>query len=270
MNVLLVTIDQWRADSLSCAGHPCARTPNIDRLAARGVRFARHYAQAAPCGPSRASLHTGMYLHNHRSVGNGTPLDARFTNLPLEVRKLGFVPTLFGYTDTTVDPRTVDDPDDPRLRTYEGVLPGFEVEVQLPEAADAWLAWLDAKGYDVPDSVWDLYADRDLDSPEAADRGPTWAPVKYASEHTEAAFLVERFVDWHEHRDDSEDDWFAHVTFLRPHPPYVAPAPWHDLIDPADVPMPTRHADASTEGAEHPMVAGAMFVDEIRAPRSPG
>jgi arylsulfatase A-like enzyme len=266
VNVLLITIDQWRGDSLSCAGHPCARTPNVDRLAARGVRFARHYAQAAPCGPSRASLLTGMYLHHHRAVGNGTPLDARFTNLALEMATAGYRPTLFGYTDTTVDPRTVSDPDDPRLRTYEGVLPGFEVEVQLPEAADAWLAWLATKGYDVPASVWDLYADRDADGPEAGDRGPTWAPVKYASEHTEAAFLVERFVDWHRQRDG--EDWFAHVTFLRPHPPYVAPAPWHDLVDPADVPLPVRHESPEAEGAEHPLVAGAMFVDEVRAPAS--
>ena len=192
-NVLLITIDQWRADSLSCAGHPCAQTPNIDRLAARGVRFARHYAQAAPCGPSRASLLTGMYLHNHRSVGNGTPLDARFTNLALEMRTAGFEPTLFGYTDTTVDPRTVSDPNDWRLHTYEGVLEGFDVEVRLPEAAEAWIEWLRTKGYDVSDDVWDVYRQRDL--PEAADRGPTWAPVGYASEHTEAAFLVERFVD---------------------------------------------------------------------------
>jgi arylsulfatase A-like enzyme len=267
VNVLLVTIDQWRADSLSCAGHPCAQTPNIDRLAARGVRFARHYAQAAPCGPSRASLLTGTYLHNHRSVGNGTPLDARFTNLALEVAALGMRPTLFGYTDTTVDPRTVTDPDDWRLRTYEGVLPGFEVEVRLPEAAEAWLEWLGTKGYDVPDSVWDLYADRD--HAEADGRGPTWAPVRYASEHTEAAFLVERFVDWHG-RQDPTAPWFAHVTFLRPHPPYVAPAPWHDLVDPADVPLPVRHDELDAEGAQHPMVAGALFVDQVRAPADEG
>ncbi|MEZ5321107.1 MAG: alkaline phosphatase family protein [Microthrixaceae bacterium] len=265
MNILLVTIDQWRADSLGCAGHPCARTPNIDRLAARGARFTRHYAQAAPCGPSRASLLTGTYLHNHRVVDNGTPLDDRFTNLALELAAVGYRPTLFGYTDTTVDPRTVDDPDDPRLRTYEGVLPGFEVEVRLPESADAWLGWLGTKGYDVPDSVWDLYADRDRTG--AAGRGPTWAPVRYSSEHTEAAFLVERFVEWHRGRLRTAP-WFAHVTFLRPHPPLVAPAPFHDLIDPAEVPMPVRHADMTAEGAQHPMVAGAMFVDAVRAPES--
>ena len=103
-NVLFVTADQWRGDSLSCAGHPVVRTPNLDRLATSGVRFARHFAQAAPCGPSRASLYTGMYLMNHRSATNGTPLDARHTNVALEARKLGYRPALFGYTDTSVDP----------------------------------------------------------------------------------------------------------------------------------------------------------------------
>lgn len=265
MNVLLITIDQWRADSLSCAGHPCARTPNIDRLAARGVRFERHYAQTAPCGPSRASLLTGTYQHNHRVVANGTPLDARFTNLALELRASGYDPTLFGYTDTTVDPTTVTGPDDPRLFTYEGVLPGFRVEVGLPEAAAAWLEWLGTRGYDVPSSVGELYEDRDHSG--GSGRGPTWAPVRYSSDHTEAAFLVERFIDWHT-RLPTDRPWAAHVTFLRPHPPFVAPSPWHDLVDPADVPMPLRHADRASEGAEHPLVAAATSVDLVRPPSS--
>ena len=77
LNVLFITADQWRGDCLSALGHPCLKTPNLDRLAAEGTLFARHYAQATPCGPSRASLYTGMYLQNHRSVVNGAPLDAR-------------------------------------------------------------------------------------------------------------------------------------------------------------------------------------------------
>ena len=52
LNVLFVTADQWRADCLSSAGHPVVRTPHLDRLAADGVAFRRHFAQAAPCGPS--------------------------------------------------------------------------------------------------------------------------------------------------------------------------------------------------------------------------
>ena len=61
-NVLFITADQFRGDCLSAAGHPVVRTPNLDRLAAGGVSFRRHFANAAPCGPSRAGLYTGMYL----------------------------------------------------------------------------------------------------------------------------------------------------------------------------------------------------------------
>jgi arylsulfatase A-like enzyme len=66
MNVLLITADQWRGDCLSSLGHRQARTPHLDRLAAGGALFARHHGQATPCGPARASLHTGLYACNHR------------------------------------------------------------------------------------------------------------------------------------------------------------------------------------------------------------
>ena len=147
-NILLVTLDQWRGDCLGVAGHQVVRTPHLDRLAAEGIRFTSHYAQAAPCGPSRASLLTGTYQHVHRSVQNGTPLDARFTNVALEARAAGYDPVLFGHTDTTVDPRTVPD-DDPRLEDYEGPLPGFHIALELPEHREAWYRWLEDRGHDI-------------------------------------------------------------------------------------------------------------------------
>ena len=104
-NVLFITADQWRGDSLRCVGHPVVETPNLDQLAKDGVLFRKHFTQAVPCGPARASLFTGLYAMNHRSVNNGTPLNSRFKNIALEVRKLGYDPTLFGYTDTSADPR---------------------------------------------------------------------------------------------------------------------------------------------------------------------
>ena len=101
-NILLVTLDQWRGDCLGAAGHQVVCTPHLDRLAAEGIRFTSHYAQAAPCGPSRASLLTGTYQHVHRSVQNGTPLDARFTNVALEARVAGYDPVPVSYTHLTL------------------------------------------------------------------------------------------------------------------------------------------------------------------------
>jgi arylsulfatase A-like enzyme len=97
MNLLFITADQWRGDCLSCVGHPVVRTPNLDRLAADGVLFTRHHGQATPCGPSRASLHTGLYALNHRSITNGTPLDARHKTLAGLLRQADHDLVLFGY-----------------------------------------------------------------------------------------------------------------------------------------------------------------------------
>ncbi|NEO17624.1 sulfatase-like hydrolase/transferase, partial [Moorena sp. SIO3E8] len=108
MNVLLITADQWRGDCLGAAGHPLVKTPAIDALAADGVLFRRHYCQATPCSPARASLLTGLYQMNHRVCRNGTPLDARHDNIARAMRRLGYAPALFGYTDTSVDPRRCD------------------------------------------------------------------------------------------------------------------------------------------------------------------
>lgn len=104
-NVLLIVVDQWRGDTLPMLGHPLIKTPNIEALANQGVTFANHFTQAVPCGPGRASLLTGLYMMNHRAVQNTIPLDARHTNLAIEVRKAGYEPALVGYTTTTPDPR---------------------------------------------------------------------------------------------------------------------------------------------------------------------
>ena len=60
---------------------------------------------------------------------------------------LGYDPTLFGYTDVSPDPRRFA-PDDPLLKSYEGVLPGFTVRQPLPEHQKPWLSWLAARGID--------------------------------------------------------------------------------------------------------------------------
>ena len=142
-NVLLVTMDQLRADMI---GHPLVETPSLDALRAEGVHFARHYSQAAPCAPGRAALYTGTYQMNNRVVANGTPLDDRLDNVARLARRAGFTPALFGYTDQGLDPRTTD-PSDERLDSYSGILDGFEPTFWLPEDQSPWLRWLEALGY---------------------------------------------------------------------------------------------------------------------------
>ena len=104
-NVLLIVVDQWRADFMPVLGADFLRTPNLDRLCREGVTFRNHVTTAVPCGPARASLLTGLYLMNHRAVQNTVPLDARHMNLGKALRGVGYDPALIGYTTTTPDPR---------------------------------------------------------------------------------------------------------------------------------------------------------------------
>ena len=143
MKILFITADQWRGECLSVTGHPIVKTPNLDALAADGVTFKHHYGQATPCGPSRVSMYTGMYLHNHRSLLNGTPLESRHTNVALEARKVGYQPVLFGYTDVGLDPLNQEIVDD-----YEGVLPGMDAICHLNSKRLLWRNYLNNKGYE--------------------------------------------------------------------------------------------------------------------------
>ena len=69
-HVLILMPDQYRADCLGCAGHPIVRTPNLDRIAAEGVRFDNAYTPSPVCQPARSSFLSGLYCHNHGQWGN--------------------------------------------------------------------------------------------------------------------------------------------------------------------------------------------------------
>jgi arylsulfatase A-like enzyme len=264
-NVLFITVDQWRGDCLSALGHPVVETPTLDALAGRGVLFANHWANAAPCGPSRACLYTGTYQHRNRSVLNGTPLDARFTNVALLARELGYDPVLFGYTDTSVDPRTVA-PDDPRLFTYEGVLPGLRTVVTDPweQGSPAWGAWLAAQGFDVPNDPHELYQPIS-DFPGSEDHGPTWAPARFPAELSQTRFIAGAVTDWLEA--NGAEPFFIHASFIRPHPPRRNPIGYHDLYDAEQIGTFTGGATPEDESAIHPLAAFTQAVPEVRAPR---
>jgi arylsulfatase A-like enzyme len=232
-NLLLVTLDQCRGDVLGPRRLPFVRTPHLDALAREATLFACHYAQATPCGPARASLLTGLYPHKHRSVRNGVPLDRRHPTLFTELRRAGYRPTLFGYTDTTADPRALL-PGDPDLGEYENICPGLAVELALPEPSRPWLAHLAALGHVVdPDGGRHGVF---------AQRGFGEATVFDATE-SEAAFLTDRFLAWLSVAGAAP--WCAHLSYVTPHPPFAAPAPFDRLVDPAEVTPPVP------AGAEH-------------------
>ena len=265
-NVLLITADQWRADCLGAVGNNVIRTPNIDLLARQGLLFRRHYTAVTPCGPARMSLLTGMYAHNHRSVRNGSPLGAQFTSLALELRRAGYDPMLFGYTDAAADPRGRA-PDDPAIHTYEGVLPGFSIgQLMLNNPVD-WLSDLERKGYTLAPAWQSIFTPSDEDT-ACLDGRPGAVPARYAAEDSDTAWLIGKVVDHlrGHMRSDPERSFFIHLAIPKPHPPLIAPAPYHAAYDAAQMEKPIPIA---AEG-QHPLVEWVRDTDKASSSYSYG
>lgn len=224
-NILFITADQWRGDCTGFAGHKIVQTPRLDALAARGTAFLNHYAAAAPCSPARAAMYTGLYQMNNRVVGNGAPLGHRFDNIARAARRAGYTPTLFGYTDIAADPGAHVSAD-PALRTYEGVLPGFEVEQALLGDQRPWKAWLKDLGY-APDIVEDPYGYQRED-----DARLPIHPAAFKTEHSQTAYLVNRTIDWLDLQ-PQDTPWFAHLSLIHPHPPFVVSEPFFSMYSDA-------------------------------------
>ncbi len=254
-NILFITADQWRGECLSATGHPHVKTPNLDALAKDGVTFKSHYAQATPCGPSRASLYTGMYMLNHRSVLNGTPVDRRHTNIALETRKAGYKPVLFGYTDFSHDPRHYA-PGDYVLESYEGVLPGMVPVSHLNSSAQPWLADLKSKGYEVQDLAKEMLTPQE-NYPGAENKGKTFTPTEFKAEDTSAAFLVDEAMKYLSICQSSP--WLVHMSFQSPHPPYIVPEPFNSLHEANDMPLPVRQKTAEIAAEQHPWLCHYLF-----------
>ena len=245
-NVLLVTLDQFRGDCLSCSGHKVVRTPNLDELCRNGVRLANHFSQAAPCSPGRASLYTGTYQMNHRVVANGTPLDNRFDNVARMALRAGYKPTIFGYTDQGVDPRTTQSDDDPRLSTYQEVLPGFDRILNLSEPYPPWLEHLKQNGYDLKGDY---------------NKALSTEPDRH-EDLSISTFLTNEFFSWLD-KQDAEEPWFTHLSYLRPHPPYAAAGKWAKQYLPDEVDLPITASET-----RHPFHEAAMNYAGTAAPKT--
>ena len=243
-NILFVVFDQMRADCLFGALAETVNLPNFRAFMADSVAFTNHVSVTSPCGPARASLLTGQYAMNHRSVRNGTPLPMDKPNLATELRQGGITPLLYGYTDTAADPRHYDAAD-PILTSYEQVMNGFIEALELRfDDSRTWRGHLAEQGYDVP-------AGDDLYVPVG---GQPDAAALYHADHSDTAFLTDHLLADLPTRGDG---WCAHVTFIRPHPPFVAPAPYNSLVDAVSMPAPSGGMGEAFATA-HPFNAPAM------------
>ena len=103
-NVLFILTDDQRFDALGCAGHPLLKTPNIDKIAARGVRFRNMFVTTSICAASRASILTGRYERTHKFTFQTPPIAAPYcaTSFPALLKRAGYRTGLIGKFGVTV------------------------------------------------------------------------------------------------------------------------------------------------------------------------
>jgi arylsulfatase A-like enzyme len=89
-NVLFILCDDLRPDALGCYGSRHVKTPHVDALASEGVRFANTFCTTSLCSPSRASILTGLYAHNHGVLNNFTELPAEHAQWPMRLQECGY------------------------------------------------------------------------------------------------------------------------------------------------------------------------------------
>ncbi len=266
MNILFIMYDQLRFDYLSCAGHPTLETPNFDRVAARGVRFTNAYVQSPICGSSRMSFYTGRYVSSHGAHWNGFPLRVGEMTLGDHLRKLGMGCWLIGKTHMKADAEGMS-----RLGLEADSLIGAR---QAECGFDVWLRddglwgegpdgfydekrspyneYLKGKGYP-SHNPWANFANAGLEGDEIASG---WMmhnadkPANIREEDSETPWLTREAMAF---IDQAEGPWCAHVSYIKPHWPYIVPAPYHAMYGPQDVPAPRR--DPVELDAPHPLLA---------------
>lgn len=280
MNILFVMYDQLRFDYLSCAGHPHLQTPNFDRVAAMGVRFSNAYVQSPICGGSRMCFYTGRYASSHGAHWNGFPLRVGEQTLGDHLRANGMSCHLIGKTHMKADAAGMTrlglDPDsiigvrqsecgfDPWIRDdgnwAEGP-DGFYDEKRSP-----YNEYLKSKGYD-GSNPWADYANAGVKDDQIASGwmfDNTDLPANIREEDSETPWLTAEALKF---IDETPRPWCAHLSYIKPHWPYIVPDPYASMYGADQVP-PANRSDAEREDT-HPVFdafmngpIGRAFQDE--------
>ena len=246
-NILFIMCDQLRRDYLGCYGHPTIRTPHINALAARGTRFDRAYVQGPVCGPSRMSTYTGRYVASHGATWNFVPLPVQVPTLGDYMRGAGLrtavvgkthvLPDLAGLQRLGLDPASgagllvAEGGFEPYAR-HDGIVP----DVKAAQGKPLYNGYLQQQGYAAL-NAWHDYANAGLDAHGQLQSG--WKmrnaglAARVQEQHSETAWVTDqglRFI-----RAQGDAPWCLHLSYVKPHWPYIAPAPYHSLYGPDDV-----------------------------------
>lgn len=220
-NVLFIAIDDLN-DWLGCLnGHPNAKTPNIDRLAAKGVLFSNAHCQAPLCGPSRASLMTGLRPSTTGIYGMIPDDEIRSENPATE--DIIFLPEYFGNNG------------------YHTMGIGKLFHHHAPEGVFEESGGR-AKGFGpFPEKrfVWDGYgtSDRENYGRTSTDWGAYPAADSIMPDHDSADWAIERLNKKYER------PFFMGVGFLRPHVPWYVPQKWFDMHPLEEIETPSYKSD---------------------------
>ncbi|AAV96818.1 sulfatase-like hydrolase/transferase [Ruegeria pomeroyi] len=271
MNILFIMFDQLRWDYLSCYGHKTLNTPHIDRLAAKGVRFDRAYIQSPICGSSRMSTYTGRYVHSHGASWNGIPLKVGEMTMGDHLRAAGMGCWLVGKTHMRADEEGMArlglEPDSligarvaecgfDVFERDDGMLPEGPDGYYDPDGAKEYNKFLRAKGYE-SDNPWHDFANSGLDDEGNVQSG--WflknatRPANIAEEDSETPYLTSRAMEFIEQQ---TGPWCCHLSYIKPHWPYIVPEPYASMFGPEHVQDVVR-SDSERQNA-HPLFKAFM------------
>jgi len=264
-NILFIMADQLRRDYLSCYGAEHLATPHIDSLAARGVRFANAYVQGPVCGVSRMSYYTGRYMASHGSTWNFVPLALHNPTLGDHLRALGLRVAVAGKTHVTADreglarvganlastpARLAAEGGFEAFERDDGIWPGSSVP-----ADNRYARYLRKAGF-AGSNPWHDWANSTVDHDGSLRSGWSmrWShlPAALPAEYSETAYTTRRAMDFIAECGDAP--WCLHLSYIKPHWPYVAPDPYHGLFGADDVPAPIR--GAAEKSRPHPVLRG--------------
>jgi arylsulfatase A-like enzyme len=268
VNVLFIMADQLRWDHLACSGHPYLRTPNLDALARRGVRFDNAFVNSGVCGPSRMSYYTGRYPISHGATWNRVPLSVGEVTLGEYLQGHGLALALAGKTHVMPDhdgmARLAID-GQTELGTF--LERGGFVEIDrydghhAPGGESGYPAFLRAHGYDSADP-WTDYVIAGIDAQGQVHSG--WhmrnvhLPARVREEHSETAYMTDQAIRFM--REQGSRPWVLHLSYVKPHWPYMAPSPYHAMYS-VDQCLPVVRSDAERVDA-HPVVAAYRQQEE--------